>query len=220
MKVLYEDNHVIAVIKPHNTPVMGDSSGDECMLDMVKSYIKEKYSKPGNVFIGLVHRLDRPTGGTMVFARTSKGASRISEQIRVGRFEKKYIALVEGKLSVSSGKMEAFLLKDVKSNKSRIVAESTPGAKKAVLEYIVLKNSKEHTLVEIRLVTGRHHQIRVQFSNAGHPVAGDLKYGSKKGSRSIALWSHEIKFYKPVGDEPVKVLSEPDYCSEPWSRMS
>jgi 23S rRNA pseudouridine1911/1915/1917 synthase len=220
MIILFEDNHTLAVVKPHRIPVMPDSSGDASMLDMVKEYIKDKYSKPGKVFIGLVHRLDRPAGGTMVFARTSKGASRLSDQIRTGKFHKTYIAMIEGILDEKKGTLESYLVKDNKKNTSRAVSQETGGAKRALLDYTVIRENSGFSLVKINLHTGRHHQIRVQFSVIGHPIAGDVKYGAKTKDHSIALWSHKISFNKPVGSEIITVESEPDYCSEPWSLMS
>ncbi len=220
IKVLFEDNHVIAVVKPPDIPVMADISGDECLLDMVKSYIKDKYNKPGDAFIGLVHRLDRPTGGVMVFAKTSKGASRLSEQIRAGRMDKVYLALVEGELEKKTGHLETYLLKDRDLNKSKSVPDGTPGSKKALLEYKVISVKNGISLIEVHLITGRHHQIRVQFSEMGYPVLGDTKYGAKKKDHNLALWSRKLTFYKPVGNEPVTIEANPDYCSEPWSLMS
>jgi 23S rRNA pseudouridine1911/1915/1917 synthase len=219
MVVLYEDNHTIAAVKPAGIPVMADSSGDESMLDMVKEYIKVKYSKPGNVFIGLVHRLDRETGGAMVFARTSKGASRISAEIRQREFKKTYLAVIEGEIPKKKGALSNYLKKNRKLNKSFVVDSNQKGAKEARLEYEVLESKNGMSLVSINMETGRHHQIRVQFSNAGHPLAGDVKYGGRPGF-TTALWSYSIEFKKPVGDEMVRVVSEPDYCKEPWSLFS
>jgi 23S rRNA pseudouridine1911/1915/1917 synthase len=220
MKVLFEDNHTIAVVKEPNIPVMPDISGDECLMDVVKAYLKKKYNKPGEAFLGLVHRLDRPTGGVIVFAKTSKGASRLSEQIRSGRMDKVYLAVVEGYMEKESGSMDTYLLKDRDLNKSKAVTFDTAGAKKAVLEYNVLREKNGLTLVEVHLITGRHHQIRAQFSQMGHPVFGDTKYGAKKKGYTLALWSRKLTFYKPVGNEPVTIKADPDYCSEPWSLIS
>ncbi len=220
IKILYEDNHAIAVVKPPGIPVMPDISGDECIIEMVKAYIKKKYEKPGDVFLGLVHRLDRPTGGVMVFARTSKGASRLSEQIRESRMEKTYLTILEGILEQKSGRIESYLLKDRDLNKSCTVTGDTAGARKAVLEYSVLREKNGLSLVEVHLVTGRHHQIRVQFSEMGNPVLGDTKYGAKKKDHNLALWSRKLVFSKPVGGDPVIVEADPDYCRDPWSLMS
>lgn len=219
IKVLYEDNHTIAVVKPPGIPAMPDNSGDPSMLDLVKEYIKVKYDKPGNVFLGLVHRIDRSTGGVMVFARTSKGASRLSKQIREKKFDKTYLAVVSGIIEKKSGRMNDFLLKDTKNNMSRIVHEGTPGSKEAVLEYKVISERVGFSLVEIKLITGRHHQIRVQFSSRGHILYGDIKYGSLHKAK-LGLWAKEIVFSKPVGGDLISVGCEPDYLTEPWRRFS
>ena len=178
MNVLYEDNHIIVAIKPVNVPSQEDKTGDKDMLTMIKEYIKEKYNKPGNVYIGLVHRLDRPVGGIMVFARTSKAASRLSEEVRNKSFNKKYLAIVNGKFDEKSGTFVDYLWKDQKNNTSYVVKESKKGAKKAELNYEVLKYNHDDnlSLVKIDLKTGRHHQIRVQFSSRGHALYGDNKY--------------------------------------------
>ena len=219
IKVLYEDNHCIAVVKPTGIPVMPDSSGDKSMLDITKEYLKIKYNKPGNVFLGLVQRLDRSTGGAMVFAKTSKGASRLSKQIREGLVKKKYLAVAAGYFDEESGAMRDFLKKDKKNNKSFVVDEKTQGAKEAVLEYYVLEKKDNFTMVELSLLTGRHHQIRVQFSSRGHVLYGDVKYGSPNKAR-LGLWASEIEFEKPVGRDKIKVRCEPDYLTEPWRRFS
>lgn len=219
IKVLFEDNHCIAVVKPPGVPVMPDSSGDECMMDLVKGYLREKYDKQGNVFLGLVHRLDRSTGGAMVFAKTSKGASRISEQIRNRRMKKKYLAAVSGSMLNKTGEMRDYLLKDQKNNKSAVVEKNTAGAREAVLGYSVLNEKNGFSLVSVNLVTGRHHQIRVQFASRGHILYGDVKYGSPKKA-ALGLWAAEIQFYKPVGGDSVTVRCEPDYLKDPWRRLS
>ncbi|MFO7610967.1 MAG: RNA pseudouridine synthase [Clostridia bacterium] len=216
MKILYEDNHIIAVEKPPGIPTMPDKSSDQSMLDMVRFYIKEKYMKPGDVFIGLVHRLDRSTGGAMVFARTTKGASRLSKQIREKQFKKTYLAVVEGIVPDKKGKLRNFVSKDRQINKSKVVESAGDEAKEAVLNYRVISETGNLSLVEVKLETGRHHQIRVQFSNIGHPLWGDMKYGAATG-RGLGLWSYSVQFKKAVGDEEIVIVSEPDYCSEPWS---
>ncbi len=219
MVILYEDNHAIAVVKPAGVPVMPDKSGDKSMLDMVKEYIKVKYSKPGDVFIGLVHRLDRDTGGAMVFARTSKGASRLSAEIRERRFKKTYLAVIEGTPEEKKGSLSDSLKKNKKLNKSYVVNQDTEGARAAELHYEVIEQKGGMSLVRIEMSTGRHHQIRVQFANIGHPLAGDVKYGGRPGFKT-ALWSYSIEFKKPVGTEKIQIASEPDYCIEPWSLFS
>jgi 23S rRNA pseudouridine1911/1915/1917 synthase len=169
LHIVYEDNHIIVVIKPVNIPTQADKSGDLDMLTLVKSYIKEKYNKPGEVYLGLVHRLDRMVGGLIVFAKTSKAASRLSEYIRNREFKKKYVAIINGKLS-GSGELKDYLLKDERLNMSKVVSSNIKNSKEAILEYNVISNfsymNKEYTYVSINLKTGRHHQIRVQFANA------------------------------------------------------
>lgn len=202
LKVIYEDNHCIVVIKPAGVPSQADKTGDIDMLTIVKAYIKEKFNKPGEVYLGLVHRLDRMTEGIMVFARTSKGASRLSEAIREGNFKKEYIAAVAGKLE-GSGNLENYLFKDERNNTSSVVNGDKKGAKLASLDYTVLGytnfKDKEYTYVRIKLHTGRHHQIRVQFSNIGHPLYGDVKYGGVKGN--LALFASSLKFVHPTKDD-------------------
>ena len=204
LKVLYEDNHIIVVVKPFNIPSQGDKTGDIDMLTIIKEYIKEKYNKPGDVYLGLVHRLDRPTGGVMVFARTSKAAARLSEQIRKNEFEKKYLAVVNGKIDPPNGELEDYLFKLQKSNTSYVVRPNKKDAKHALLEYNTKNYNKELDLsmVEITLKTGRHHQIRVQFASRGHSLYGDQKYGlkqnSKYGKQQLALWAYSLSFEHPT----------------------
>ena len=202
LKVIYEDNHVIVVIKPSGVPSQEDKTKDKDMLTWVKEYIKEKYNKPGAVYLGLVHRLDRMTSGLMVFAKTSKAASRLSNSIREGDFKKEYLAVVTGKLD-GVGQLEDYLYKDERTNISCVVDKNKKNAKLAKLEYKVLGhtvyNNKEYTYVRIKLYTGRHHQIRVQFSNIGHPLYGDVKYGGVKGE--LALVACSLKFIHPTKDE-------------------
>lgn len=209
LNVIYEDNHVIVVEKPCNVPSQADKTGDADMLTLVKAYIKEKYQKPGDVYLGLVHRLDRPVGGIMVFARTSKAASRLSEAIRINDFSKKYLAVVEGKLQEKSGVLEDYLYKNEALNKSLVVSKEKKGAKLARLSYEVVEECEDMSLVKINLETGRHHQIRVQFSHAGHPLIGDQKYGKSAPGVQIALWAYELEFKHPVKDEVMKFTCMP-----------
>ncbi len=204
LNVIYEDNHIIVVEKPCNVPSQADKTTDEDMLTLIKKYIKEKYNKPGEVFLGLVHRLDRPVGGIMVFARTSKAASRLSEAIRTNNFSKRYLAVVEGKFENTQGSFEDYLFKDEALNKSKVVSKDKNGAKLAKLKYEVISEVDGKSLVKIDLETGRHHQIRVQFSNAGHPLVGDQKYGRTNPGVQIALWAYEIEFKHPTKDEIMK----------------
>lgn len=222
LKILYEDNHIIVVIKPVNIPVQADKSGDIDMLSIIKDYIKEKYNKPGNVYVGLVHRLDRMVGGVMVFAKTSKAASRLSEYIRQKNVKKRYLAILNGKLEVSSEakKLEDYLVKNQEKNMSSVVKSGTNNSKLAVLEYSVLKNfiykNKEYSLVDVDLQTGRHHQIRVQFQNVGNPLYGDIKYGQKvnKVGQSLGLWSYYLSFFHPTKDEYLEFSFKPSQIEE------
>ncbi len=196
LKIIYEDNHIIVVVKPPNVLSQKDITDDMDMTTMIKQYLKEKYHKPGNVYLGLLHRLDRPVGGVMVFAKTSKAAARLSKDIKNHCFEKKYLAVIDGYLIRNDGTMIDYLLRDKKGN--TIVTTKEEG-KYAELSYRVLqRNKKENkTLVEIQIKTGRHHQIRVQFSSRGYPLCGDQRYG-KKDKTQIALFSYFLKFCHPV----------------------
>ena len=213
LKVIFEDNHIIVVEKQPNIPSQSDKTGDIDMLTLVKQYIKEKYNKPGNVYLGLVHRLDRPVGGVMVFAKTSKAASRLSEQVRQKVFKKKYLAVVDGKIENENGTLEDYLYKDERNNISKVVNKEKKNAKIAKLDYKVLAYSevKDLSLVEINLHTGRHHQIRVQLSNFGHSIFGDQKYGTRGQGKQIALWAYELTIEHPITKENMtfKDLPEP-----------
>ncbi len=202
LKVLYEDNHLIAVHKPAGMLVQGDASGDWCLMDEVKDYLKKKYEKKGRVFLGLLHRLDRPVEGVVLFAKTSKGASRLSEQIRNRETEKIYHALVCGMPEKKSGRLVHKLEKDTDRRRAR---ESKTGDY-AELFYDVEKMGRKYSLVRIRLVTGKFHQIRTQFSSIGHPVAGDVKYGAPEAfSWGIALAATSLSFETATTHEPVTV---------------
>ena len=173
------------------------------MLKMIKSYLKEKYNNPGNVYLGLVHRLDRPVGGVMVFAKTSKAASRLSDQVREKVFKKKYLAVVDGKFESRAGTLEDYLYKDERNNMSKVVNKEKKNAKLAKLDYEVLAYNevKNLSLVKVNLHTGRHHQIRVQLANAGHSIFGDQKYGTRGKGKQIALWAYELTIQHPVSKE-------------------
>ena len=203
INVIYEDNHIIVVEKPVNIPSQSDKTGDADLLSMVKQYIKEKYNKPGNVYVGLIHRLDRPVGGVMVFARTSKAAARLSNQVREKQFQKTYLAIVNDKMEKEKDTLQDYLLKNEKTNKSKVVAEGTKNSKLAILDYEVLKYDKEINLsvLKIQLHTGRHHQIRVQLSSRNHSIYGDQKYGGRGHGKQIALWAYELKLYHPITNE-------------------
>ena len=212
LNVLFEDNHIIVVEKMVNIPSQADKTGDIDMLTIIKDYLKEKYNKPGNVYLGLVHRLDRPVGGVMVFAKTSKAAGRLSEQVRVKDFQKKYLVVVNGKLENEKGTFEDYLLKNERANMSKVVDKKTKNAKFASLDYEVLKYNEEINLsvVKVNLHTGRHHQIRVQFSSRDHSIYGDQKYGGRGHGKQIALWAYSLSFLHPVTKERMefKVLPE------------
>ena len=197
INIIYEDNHVLVVEKPINIGVQEDSSNDEDLLNILKKYLKEKYNKPGNVYLGLVHRLDRPASGIMVFAKTSKAASRLSSQVRDNKFNKIYNAVVMNKIN-DSGHLEDYLIKDTKKN---IVKVSKEG-KLAILDYKRLDYKNNMSLVEIKLKTGRSHQIRVQFSHNGNPLYGDQKYNrDAKVGQQLALFAKKLEFYHPVTKE-------------------
>lgn len=214
--IIYEDNHLLVVEKPPNILSQGDITGDMDIHTMMKNYIKDEYNKPGNVYLGLVHRLDRPVGGVMVFAKTSKSASRLSAQIRDKEFSKGYLTVVEGMPTELSGELRHFLLKDKSSNITRAVKEGTQGAKMSILRYNVLGHRDGLTLVEVDLITGRAHQIRVQFSTEGHPIYGDHRYGEdRKPGEQIALWANRLGFNHPTKREPVIFYAKPPR-EYPW----
>lgn len=219
LAVLYEDNQIIVVVKPQNVPVQADSSGDDDLLSAVKRYIKEKYSKPGEAYIGLVHRLDRPTGGVMVFARTSKAAARLQEQMKNGLFEKKYLAVTVGTPRDRQGRLSQYLVKDEKNNMVRVVPTALEGAKKAELEYKVLEIAGPVSLVDIKLITGRSHQARVQMQSMGTPIFGDARYGGDTLAKghNLALWAYELRFYHPVNKNPFVFKVFPPLDETPWN---
>ena len=212
LKVIYEDNHIIVVEKTPNIPSQADKTGDIDMLSIVRQYIKEKYNKPGNVYLGLVHRLDRPVGGVMVFAKTSKAAGRLSEQVRDKVFKKKYLTVVDGKIENKVGTLEDYLYKDERNNISRVVNKDKKNAKFAKLDYEVLAYNvvKDLTLLKINLHTGRHHQIRVQLANFGHSIFGDQKYGTRGKGKQIALWAYELTIKHPISKEEMTFRDLPE----------
>lgn len=212
LKVLYEDNHIIVVRKDPNIPSQADKTEDLDMLTIIKEYIKEKYNKPGNVYLGLVHRLDRPVGGVMVFAKTSKAASRLSNQVREKIFKKKYLAVVDGKFDKAKGTLEDYLYKDERNNMSKVVKPEKKNAKLAKLDYEVLAYNevKDLSLVKVNLHTGRHHQIRVQLANSGHSIFGDQKYGKRGKGKQIALWAYELTIEHPISKEEITFKCLPE----------
>ena len=214
INIIYEDNHLLVVEKPINMPVQADDSHDLDLLTLLKADLKKRYHKPGNVYLGLVHRLDRPVGGIMVFAKTSKAASRLSEQVRTHQLKKEYYAIVLGKIE-EKGHLEDYLLKNEKKN----IVTVHPQGKHAILDFTRLQYTKDMSLVKIQLKTGRSHQIRVQFSHHGYPLFGDQKYSQKaKPGQQIALFSHAITFQHPTTKETLHFsLSLP--CHYPWNEF-
>lgn len=201
VKVICEDNHLLVVEKPYGVPSQADETGDADMLSLCKAYIKEKYHKPGDVYLGLVHRLDRPTGGVMVFARTSKAAARLTAQIQSGAFEKTYLAVLTAEPPEKAGTLTHWLVKDEAAHIARVANKSTPGAKLAELEYEVLAQQDKLVLVRIRLMTGRFHQIRVQMAAAGCSVYGDMKYGARNIKAPLALFACRVCLDHPTKGE-------------------
>lgn len=236
LQILYEDNHVLGVLKPAGMLSQGDRTGDRSALELAREYIKEKHQKPGNVFIGLVHRLDRPVSGVMVFARTSKAASRLAQSFHDREAEKTYLCVVSGNVARESGELNALMERT--HNRSRVVTTEGARTKSATLEYRVLgrftgkegtakgthvrarRDPSEMTLLEAHPRTGRHHQIRLQLSEAGHVIRGDLKYGAVTPlpDKSIALHALRLRIPHPVRDEVIE-LSAPPPLSEPWSHF-
>ncbi|WP_053368570.1 RluA family pseudouridine synthase [Bacillus sp. FJAT-27245] len=217
ISILFEDNHLLLVEKPVNVPVQKDSSGCLDLLTMLKVDLKIRYQKPGDVYLGLVHRLDRPVGGAMVFAKTSKAASRLSDMIRRHVIERHYIVVVHGTPDKKKGQLVHYLYKDHRKNKVSVVSPSHPNGKKAVLDYKVMESKRGLSLLSVKLHTGRPHQIRVQLSAMGNPIFGDQKYGEhlNKPGQQIALWAHSIHFEHPVRKEPIEVYSIPT-SHYPW----
>src|SRR5690625_3811155 len=207
LTILYEDNHLIVVEKPVNIPVQQDRSKDRDLISIVKEDIKIRYDKPGNVYLALLHRLDRPVGGAIVFAKTSKAASRMANLFRKREIYRSYLAVVRGHVKKDNDQLEHFLYKDRTKNKVFAVKPNHADAKKAILRYQVLERKDQLTLLQVTLQTGRPHQIRVQLKEIGHPLYGDQKYGTEvnKVGEQIALWAHELAFIHPVKKERIKV---------------
>jgi len=217
MSILYEDNHLLFVEKPVNVPVQGDRSGDQDLLSFLKNDLKTRYNKPGNVYLGLVHRLDRPVGGVMVFAKTSKAASRLSDTIRRNKMGKDYLAVVHGKPERTAATLTDYLVKDRRKNKVFVTGKDTKNARKAVLDYKVIGEKNNLSLLSIQLHTGRPHQIRVQLASRHIPLYGDQKYGSSvnKAGQQIALWSCKLRLEHPVRREEMIIKSSPP-SEYPW----
>lgn len=209
LQVLHEDNHVIVVNKRPSDIVQGDKTGDVTMPDQIKEFLRVKYNKPGNIFCGVVHRLDRPTSGAVVFAKTSKALTRLNEQFREKDTQKIYWAVVEKAPQSNTGHLENFLLKSEKQNKAYVHQKEVSGSKKAILDYRVLAQSDKYTLVEVTLHTGRHHQIRAQMAHIGSIIKGDLKYGAKRSNAdgSIHLHARYLSFIHPTTKETIQITA-------------
>lgn len=209
MQVLYEDNHIIIVYKESGEIVQGDKTGDKPLSETIKAWIKEKYAKPGNVFLGVVHRLDRPVSGLVVFAKTSKALSRLNDMFRKGEVKKTYWAMVQTPPAEPEGTLTNWLVRNEKQNKSYAYDHEVPNAKKAILKYKTVGQTEHYTLLEVNLLTGRHHQIRCQLSAIGCPIKGDLKYGARRSNPdgSISLLSRTVEFIHPVSKENISVVS-------------
>ncbi|MGN0776654.1 MAG: RluA family pseudouridine synthase [Candidatus Ventricola sp.] len=215
IRIVYEDNHLLVVVKPPNMPTQADVSGDPDLHSTMKQYIAEKYNKPGAVYLGLVHRLDRPVGGLVVLARTSKAADRLSAQVREKTLARQYVAAVRGS---TPGHMELndWLLKDERTNTVRAVAAGTPGAKDARLVYEKAGEADGLSLIRVKLFTGRSHQIRVQTSHSGFPIWGDARYGAGKPGEQIALWGAHLGLVHPTKKEEMQFTAMPPADTRPW----
>ena len=208
-KILFEDNHLLVVNKAAGELVQGDATGDVSLLEEAKAYIKHKYKKPGAVYLAVVHRLDRPTSGAVIFARTSKAAARMSEMFKKRDLDKTYWALVRNLPQTDEGTLTHYLKKNTKNNRSHASLKEKPGYKKAVLHYKLRAHGDRYVLLEIKLETGRHHQIRAQLAAIGSPIKGDLKYGADRSNDdgSISLHARRLSFMHPVKKEPVKIVA-------------
>lgn len=211
MEIVYEDNHIIIVNKAAGEIVQGDKTGDTPLSEKIKAFIKERDNKPGNVFCGVVHRIDRPVSGLVVFAKTSKALTRLNEMLRKGEIHKTYWALVEGHRVAPQDTLRHWLQSDGRLNKTRVVRADAPDAKEAVLSYTTVAEGERYTLLEVNLLTGRKHQIRVQLSSTGTPIKGDLKYGARRSNPGggISLLARRMEFIHPVSRQPICVSAPP-----------
>lgn len=207
LQVIFEDNHLIAINKRAGDIVQGDKTGDKALSEIVKSYIKEKHNKPGNVYLGVVHRIDRPTTGVILFAKTSKAAARMSALFQSKQIEKKYWAILQGEPAEKSAKLKHFLIKNAKQNKSYASLTPKPDHKEAILNYTTVSVGTNYSLLEVTIETGRHHQIRAQMAAIQHPIKGDLKYGAKRSNPdgSICLHAREVRFEHPVKKQEITI---------------
>lgn len=219
--IVFEDNHLIAVNKLAGILVQGDKTGDTALSESLAIYLKKKYQKPGNVFTGVIHRLDRPVSGLVLFAKTSKGLARMNEIFRERSIQKSYLCIVEGKVLDADGEIKSYLKKDSSMNKSFSTEKQKEGYKEAILKYKVLQHLDNYSLLVIKPLTGRHHQIRVQLSKLGFPIKGDLKYGAKRSNEdgSISLHSYSLEFEHPVKKEPLKIKA-PSPTVGIWKHIS
>jgi 23S rRNA pseudouridine1911/1915/1917 synthase len=216
--VLFEDNHLIIVNKNPGALVQGDKTGDKTLVDHIKEFLKNKYNKPGDAYLGVIHRLDRPTSGVVIFAKTSKALTRLNQQFKERKIDKKYWAITQKNTEIKSGKLENWIIKNSKQNKSYIHSNKVPGSKVAKLEYQLIKELKNYLLLEVILETGRHHQIRAQLSEIGFIIKGDLKYGSKRSNKdgSIDLHAYQVVFNHPVTKKNINIKA-PLPRREPWN---
>ena len=210
-QILFEDNHLIIINKRPSELVQGDKTGDLSLIDLVKTYLKETYQKPGNVFLGLVHRIDRPVSGAVILAKTGKALSRLNEQIKNNEVQKTYWAITKNIPPEDEGHLVNWLIKDEAKNRSKAFDKEKPGAKKAELKYKLISKSKDYALLEVDLITGRHHQIRVQLSKIGCPIKGDLKYGFARSNKdaSISLHARKLSFIHPVKKGRIEIIAPP-----------
>ncbi|MDD4819222.1 MAG: RluA family pseudouridine synthase [Flavobacteriales bacterium] len=224
IQVIYEDNHIIVINKRAGDIVQGDKTGDVPLVDVVKEYLKEKYSKPGNVFCGLAHRIDRPTTGAVIFAKTSKALSRLTEMFRLGNVHKTYHAIVPLSQISEKGTLDGFMIKDGKLNRSRVYAtQKNETAKHAVTHYTVLHRGERYMLLEVEIETGRHHQIRCHLASIGIPIKGDLKYGAQRSNEdgSISLHARQLDFVHPVSGEHIIITAPyPQEENSLWCALS
>ena len=209
MEILHEDNHIIVINKAAGEIVQGDKTGDKSLCDKMKAFLKEKYAKPGNVFVGLPHRLDRPVSGVVIFAKTSKALERLNEMFRVGSVKKTYWAITKERPAQPEAELECWILRNEKMNKSFAYTKEVKGAKKAQLHYRHIAASQNYNLIEVELKTGRHHQIRCQLASIGCPIKGDLKYGAKRSNPdgSISLHARYVEFIHPVSKELIQITA-------------
>ena len=216
--IAYEDNHLLIVVKPPNMPTQADASGDPDLLTVMKAYVAETYHKPGAVYLGLVHRLDRPVGGLLALARTSKAADRLSAQVRDKTLAREYVAAAQGDVD-APGELTDWLLKDERTNTVRAVLQGTPGAKIARLSYAPVGRADGLTLLRVKLYTGRSHQIRVQLAHMGHAIWGDARYGGGRPGQQIALWGAHLGLVHPTKKEAMRFDALPPMDAEPWRRF-